>query len=185
MILPIVGYGHPMLKKVAEPISKDYEGLDTLIKDMYETVKKTDGCGLAAPQVNQSIRLFIIDTEGIKQVPSVTRKTFINPQILDTFGEDKRYKEGCLSLPGLGEEIVRPDGIHIRYLDENFEEHTEEYTGIMSRIIQHEYDHLEGHTYIDRISPIRKTLLQSKLRDIMEGRCKVGYSMIFMKKKRK
>lgn len=186
MILPIVGYGHPMLKKVAEPIDKNYNGLTTLISDMHDTVKKTGGCGLAAPQVNQSIRLFIVDVSeiGLTDIP-FTSKTFINPEILDTFGDNKAAVEGCLSLPGMKEIVIRPDGVHIKYLDENFEEHNEEYTGIISRIIQHEYDHLNGYTYIDRISPLRKVLLQSKLKNIMEGRCKVNYNMIYRKNKRK
>lgn len=184
MILPIVGYGHPMLKKVAEPISSDCDGLATLISDMYETVKETGGCGLAAPQVNRSIRLFIVDTTDIKDVPQA-RITFINPEILDTFGENKVYKEGCLSIPGIAEEVIRPECVRIKYMDENFEEHEAEFTGLVSRIIQHEYDHLEGRTYIDHVGQLRKTLLQSKLRDIMEGRCKVNYAMIYRKNKRK
>ena len=187
MILPIVAYGHQTLKKIAEPITPDYPELDTLIADMWETLAHSEGVGLAAPQVNKSIRLFITDgnpfypdypdAKGFKQV-------FINAEILETFGDEVPFKEGCLSLPNIYEEVMRPDKIRIKYLDENFQPHEEVFEGIRSRIIQHEYDHLEGHVHVDRIAPLRKTLLQSKLRAISEGKCDVDYRMIFPHKKK-
>lgn len=188
MILPIVAYGHPTLKAVAKEIDKDFPDLEKLIADMWETLAHSEGVGLAAPQVNHSIRLFLVDADpfypdypdakGFKQV-------FINAELIDTFGEEVPFKEGCLSLPGIFEEVVRHDGIRLRYLDENFVEHEEEFTGIKSRIIQHEYDHLEGHVHVDRVAPLRKMLLQGKLRDISEGKCDVDYRMIFPKKQKR
>ena len=177
MILPIVAYGHPTLKAVAKDIDKDFPELEKLIADMWETLAHSEGVGLAAPQVNQSIRLFLVDARPFyPDYPDAKdfKQVFINAQLLDTF-----------SLPGIYEEVVRPDGIRLRYLDENFVEHEEEFTGIKSRIIQHEYDHLEGHVHVDRVAPIRKMLLQGKLRDISEGKCDVDYRMIFPKKKRR
>ena len=188
MILPIVAYGHPTLKLVAKDINKDFPELEKLIADMWETLAHSEGVGLAAPQVNHSIRLFLVDAnpfypdypdaKGFKQV-------FINAQLVDSFGEEVPFKEGCLSLPGIYEEVIRPDGIRLRYLDENFVEHEEEFTGIKARIIQHEYDHLEGHVHVDRIAPLRKTLLQGKLRAISEGKCDADYRMIFPKKQKR
>ena len=188
MILPIVAYGHPVLRAVAKDIDKDFPGLDQLLADMWETLAHSEGVGLAAPQVNQSIRLFLVD--GNPFYPDYPegkgfKQTFINAQILETFGDDVPFKEGCLSLPGIYEEVMRPDGIRMRYLDEQFVEHEEVFTGIRARIIQHEYDHIEGHVHVDRIAPLRKTHLQGKLRDISEGKCDVDYRMIFPKKKRR
>ena len=186
MILPIVAYGHPVLKAVAAKIGPDYPELDKLIQDMWETLSHSEGVGLAAPQVNKSIRLFIVDGnpfypdypdgKGFKQV-------FINAEILEFFGDDVTFKEGCLSVPNIFEEVVRKDKIRIRYQDENFVEHEEVLEGIRARIVQHEYDHLEGHVHVDRIAPLRKTLLSSKLRNISEGKCDVDYRMIFPKKR--
>ena len=187
MILPIVAYGHPTLKAVAQPIASDYPELETLMNDMWETLAHSEGVGLAAPQVNKSIRLFIVDgnpfspdypdAKGFKQV-------FINAELIEAFGDEVPFKEGCLSLPNIYEEVMRPDKIRIRYLDENFKEHEDVFEGIRSRIIQHEYDHLEGHVHVDRIAPLRKTLLQGKLRAISEGKCDVDYRMIFPHKKK-
>ena len=188
MILPIVAYGHPMLKKKSAPVSKDCPELTGLLADRWETLEKTGGVGLAAPQVNRSIRLFIVDANQFSSTHPEAKdfkKVFINPNILGRFGDQTTYKEGCLSLPGIGEDIVREDGVLIEYLDESFEKRTGRYTGIISRIIQHEYDHLEGHTFIDRIGPLRKTLLQSKLKCIRDGKCKTEYPMIFLKSKKK
>ena len=178
MILPIVAYGHPTLKMVAKDIDKDFPGLEQLLTDMWETLAHSEGVGLAAPQVNQSIRLFLVDAnpfypdypdaKGFKQV-------FINAQLVDTFGEEVPFKEGCLSLPGIYEEVMRPDGIRLRYLDENFEEHEETFTGFQARIVQHEYDHLEGHVFTDRISPIRKTFARNKLAAIAKGKVGAKY----------
>ena len=188
MILPIVAYGHPTLKMIAKDIDKDFPGLEQLLADMWETLANSEGVGLAAPQVNQSIRLFLVDsTPFYPDYPDAKdfKQVFINAQLIETFGDDVPFKEGCLSLPGIYEEVIRPDGIRIKYLDENFVEHDEEFTGIKARIIQHEYDHLEGHVHVDHVAPLRKMLLQSKLRDISEGKCDVDYRMIFPKKKRR
>ena len=188
MILPIVAYGHPTLKAVAQPITPDYPELEKLLADMWETLAHSEGVGLAAPQVNKSIRLFLVD--GNPFYPDYPdgkgfKQAFINAEILETFGEDVSFKEGCLSVPNIYEDVIRPDGVKIKYLDENFVEHTEEFTGIRARIIQHEYDHLEGHVHVDRIAPLRKMLLQGKLRDISEGKCDVDYRMIFPHKKKR
>lgn len=188
MILPIVAYGHPVLKAVAKEIDKDYPELEKLLADMWETLAYSEGVGLAAPQVNHSVRIFLVDANGFyPDYPEAKdfKRVFINPQLLETFGEEVPFKEGCLSLPGIYEEVLRHDGIRMRYLDESFVEHEEEFTGIRSRIIQHEYDHLEGHVHVDRIAPLRKMLLQGKLRDISEGKCEADYRMIFPRKKRR
>ncbi len=188
MILPIVAYGHPALKAVAKDITPDYPDLEQLLADMWETLTHSEGVGLAAPQVNRSIRLFVVD--GNPFYPDYPdgkdfKQVFINAQILEFFGEDVSFREGCLSLPNIYEDVIRKDKIRIHYLDEHFVEHEEVFEGIRSRIIQHEYDHLEGHVHVDRIAPLRKTLLQRKLRDITEGKCDVDYKMIFPKKKRR
>ena len=187
MILPIVAYGHPVLKAIAADITPDYPELDKLIADMWETLEHSEGVGLAAPQVNKSIRLFLVD--GNPFYPDYPdgkdfKRVFINAELLETFGDDVSFKEGCLSVPNIFEEVVRKDKIRIRFLDENFKEHEEVFEGIRSRIIQHEYDHLQGHVHVDRVAPLRKMLLQSKLRNITEGKCDVDYRMIFPKKKK-
>ena len=187
MILPIVAYGHPTLKAIAQPITPDYPELETLMKDMWETLEHSEGVGLAAPQVNKSIRLFIVDGNPFyPDYPDAKdfKQVFINAELLETFGDEVSFKEGCLSLPNIYEEVMRPDKIRIKYLDENFQEHEEVFEGIRARIIQHEYDHLQGHVHVDRIAPLRKTLLQSKLRAISEGKCDVDYRMIFPHKKK-
>ena len=188
IILPIVAYGHPVLKAIAEKIGPNYPELDKLMQDMWETLAHSEGVGLAAPQVNKSIRLFIVD--GNPFYPDYPdgkdfKQVFINAEILEFFGEDTTFKEGCLSVPNIYEEVVRKDKIRIRYQDENFVEHEEVFEGIRARIIQHEYDHLEGHVHVDRIAPLRKTLLSGKLRNISEGKCDVDYRMIFPKKRRR
>ena len=188
MILPIVAYGHPTLKAVAQPITPDYPELETLIQDMWETLAHSEGVGLAAPQVNKSIQLFLVDgnpfypdypdAKGFKQA-------FINPELLEASEEMSPFKEGCLSLPNIYEEVMRPEKIRIKYLDENFQEHEEVFEGIRARIIQHEYEHLQGHVFVDDIAPLRKTLLQGKLRAITEGKCDVDYRMVFPHKKKR
>ena len=188
MILPIVAYGHPVLKAVAKDIDKDFPGLEQLISDMWETLTHSEGVGLAAPQINQSIRLFLVDASPFyPDYPDAKdfKQVFINAQLMETFGEEVPFKEGCLSLPGIYEDVIRHDGIRIRYYDEQFQLHEEEFTGIKSRIIQHEYDHIQGHVHVDRIAALRKTLLQGKLRAISEGKCDVDYRMIFPKKQRR
>ena len=188
MILPIVAYGHPTLKAIAQDITPDYPDLEKLLSDMWETLAHSEGVGLAAPQVNKSIRLFIVD--GNPFYPDYPegkdfKQAFINAELLETFGDEVSFKEGCLSVPNIYEEVMRPDGIRIKYLDEHFVEHVEEFTGIRARIIQHEYDHLQGHVHVDRIAPLRKVLLQNKLKSIMEGKCDVDYRMIFPNKRRR
>ena len=186
MILPIVAYGHPTLKVVAEPITPDYPDLDKLIADMWETLTNSEGVGLAAPQVNKSIRLFLVDGNPFSpDYPDAKgfKQAFINAELIETYGDPVPFKEGCLSLPNIYEEVKRPDKIRIKYLDENFNEHEEVFEGIRARIVLHEYDHLQGHVLVDSIAPLRKTLLQSKLRAIMDGRCDVDYRMVFPNKK--
>ena len=187
MILPIVAYGHPVLKAIAVPITPDYPDLNELLTNMWETLAHSEGVGLAAPQVNKSIRLFIVDGNPFyPDYPAAKdfKQVFINAELIEAFGDEVSFKEGCLSLPNIYEEVVRPDKIRIKYLDEQFQEHEEVFEGIRARIIQHEYDHLQGHVHVDRIAPLRKTLLQGKLRAIAEGKCDVDYRMIFPHKKK-
>jgi peptide deformylase len=187
MILPIVAYGDPVLKKMAADISKDYPGLKELISDMYETMYNAKGVGLAAPQVGRSVRLFIVDASAFsedeehrndKELKNF-KKVFINARLLNESGEPWSYSEGCLSIPRIREEVKRQPEINIAYLDANFVMHEEKYRGIIARIIQHEYDHVEGKLFVDRINPLRKRLLKGKLMDISRGRVEVGYKMIF------
>ncbi len=187
MILPIVAYGHPTLKKVAEEIGPDYEGLDELIENMFETMYESVGVGLAAPQVNKSIRLFIIDASPYaEEYPDIKeyKKVFINPYILEEEGEEWSFNEGCLSVPGVREDIIRKPKITLEYQDRDFNTIEEEFDGLMARIIQHEYDHIEGTIFVDRVSPLRKVLLKRKLNDISSGKIDVDYRMIFPNKKR-
>lgn len=186
MILPIVAYGHPTLRKIAQDIDKDYPELSTLIENMWKTMYRTRGVGLAAPQVNKSIRLFVIDATPYAEDDGQTKdfkKTFINAQIIEEEGEEWAFNEGCLSLPNIREDVMRKPNITIRYLDENFEEHTEKFSGIIARIIQHEYDHLEGKVFVDRINNLRKMLLKRKLTDITKGIVDIDYRMIFPQKR--
>jgi peptide deformylase len=189
MILPIVAYGHPNLRNISEDIGPDYPGLKELIADMFETMAASSGVGLAAPQINRSIRLFIIDANHYSDdYPAAKgfRKIFINPYITETMGTDWVFNEGCLSVPEIREDISRKTHVRIRYVDENFKEHEEVYDGILSRIIQHEYDHLEGILFVDKVGPLKKVLLKGKLSDITKGYIKPNYKMIYpvLKKKR-
>ncbi len=187
MVLPITAYGHPVLKKVAEEIDEEYPGLDDLIENMFETMYASDGVGLAAPQVNLSIRLFVIDaTPYGEQAPELKdfKKVFINPYIIEETGKDEIMDEGCLSIPNIREDVQRKYRIRIEYYDENWQFRDETYEGIAARIIQHEYDHLEGVLFVDRISNLRKTLLKRKLNDITKGNIKVDYRMICPVKKK-
>ena len=185
MILPIVAYGDPVLKKVAEEIDSDYPGLEKLIADMYETMYSSKGVGLAAPQINKSIRLFIIDASPFAdEYPELEgwKKTFINPQILEEEGEGWDFNEGCLSIPGIREDVERKPELILEYEDENFELHEEKFDGVVARVIQHEYDHLEGILFTDHLSPLKKRLLKGKLNDISKGIVDVSYKMKFPKK---
>ena len=190
MILPIIGYGATVLKIKAKEISVDYPELNKLISDMYETMYDASGVGLAAPQIGKSIRLFVIDTSPFDnddfeknsgfEVKSV-KKTFINPVMVDESGENGSFEEGCLSIPNIREHINRKSDITIRYQDENFTDHQETFSGIIARVIQHEYDHLEGTLFTDKISPFKKKLIKGKLNNIMIGKVSVDYKMKFFK----
>ncbi len=184
MILPVIAFGDPVLRKKAEDISANYKGLSELINDMWETMYEAEGVGIAAPQIGRAIRLFVIDAspfsedepdlDGFKQV-------FINAEILDESGEGWQFKEGCLSIPGIRENVKRNENIKIKYLDENFKEKTEEFSGLAARVIQHEYDHIDGVLFIDKINPLKKQMIKRKLTDISKGIVKVNYRMRFPK----
>lgn len=185
MVLPVTAYGHPVLRKVAEEIDENYPDLEKFISDMFETMYATDGIGLAAPQVNRSIRIFIVDgTPYVDKMPEMSdfKKVFINPIIIEETGKEVTMDEGCLSIPGIREDVTRKPGLIIEYYDENWNLKEEKYTGFQARIIQHEYDHLEGILFTDKISPLRKTLIRGKLKDISKGKTDAQYRMIFPKK---
>jgi peptide deformylase len=181
MIYPIVVYGDQLLRKKALPITKDFEGLGEFLNNMWETMYYSDGVGLAAPQVGRSVRVIVIDASpGAKEEPELQgfKKAFINPEIIETHGDDVLMNEGCLSLPEIREDIPRPEFVTIHYWDENFEEHTDTFKGYAARIIQHEYDHLEGKLFIDYLSPLRKRLLKGKLTNIAKGKIETRYRIV-------
>ncbi len=178
MKYPVTVYGDPLLRQVAKNIKKDDPKLEEIIENMWETMYYSDGVGLAAPQVGMSIRLFVIDaSSGADEEPELKdfKKVFINPEIVETAGEEWVMNEGCLSLPEIREDISRPDDVTIRYFDENWEEHEETYHGFAGRVIQHEYDHLEGKLFVDYLSPLRKRLLKGKLQNIAKGKVRPHY----------
>lgn len=179
MILPIYIYGQPVLRKVAEDIPTDYPNLKKLIKDMFETLTESEGVGLAAPQIGKSIRLVVIDLDVISDdVPEYKdfRRAYINPHIVEYDDENMEVmEEGCLSLPGIHEKVTRPTRIHVQYLDEDGISHDEWVDGYLARVMQHEFDHLDGKVYVDHISPLRKQLIKSKLRALLQGRYRCGY----------
>ncbi|MEE4198571.1 MAG: peptide deformylase [Bacteroidales bacterium] len=178
MIYPIVIYGSPVLRKVAREIDPDYPGLKEFIENMWETMYHSDGVGLAAPQVGKSIRLFVIDGSPMEEDdPKLKdfKKVFINAQIKERVEEDILYSEGCLSIPQIREEVMRPVKIRIEYYDEQFNFHNEWFDGVAARIIQHEYDHLEGILFTDKVAPIKKRLLKHKLQSIAKGKFSVDY----------
>ena len=181
MILPVTVYGDPLLRKVAKPIDKNYKGLSELIDNMFETMHNADGVGLAAPQIGFSIRLFVVDASpaASEEEPELAdfKKVFINPSIVSTSGEPWAFEEGCLSLPNIREDVMRPEEVVIHYFDESWIEKTEKYNGYPARIIQHEYDHLEGKLFVDYISPLRKRLLKSKLLAISKGKASIAYKI--------
>ena len=182
MIYPIYTYGQPVLRKVAVPISADYLHLKEVINNMYETLYHSDGIGLAAPQVGLSIRLIVIDLVAVSdETLKDFKKVLINAEILERTGEEIKEEEGCLSLPGIHELVPRSNQITIRYCDENFKEYTETYEGFLARVIQHEYDHIEGKLFIDYLKPLKRKLLRGKLDDISKGKVKVDYKMMFQK----
>lgn len=186
MILPIYTYGQPVLRKVAEDITKDYPELPTLIQNMWETLADSEGIGLAAPQIGLAIRLVVIDLDVLKDdMPEYDgfRKVFINAHIVDYDNENTdSSQEGCLSLPAIHESVVRPTKIRVKYMDEEFNEHDEWVEGYLARVMQHEFDHLEGKMFIDRLSPLRKQLIKSKLRSLLQGRFRTGYKVKALKK---
>jgi len=192
MILPVVAYGHPVLRKMCEDINADYPDLKKLIDDMWETMYHSGGVGLAAPQINRAIRLFVIDTEQMvenfdeqdhKDYPDEkpVKQVFINARIEEESGKEWAYNEGCLSIPKIREDVYRQPKVKLRYMDEQFNEHVEDFEGITARVIQHEYDHIDGKLFIDYIKPIKKRLIQKKLNDISAGKVKVDYRMLFVK----
>ncbi|WP_369996299.1 peptide deformylase [Winogradskyella sp.] len=195
MILPIVAYGDPVLKKKAKEIDKDYPKLNELIENMYETMYGAYGVGLAAPQVGLPIRLFLVDTEPFSEDEDLTdeeraqmkdfKKTFINAQILEEEGDEWAFNEGCLSIPDVREDVFRQPKIKIQYQDENFETHVEEYDGLIARVIQHEYDHIEGVLFTDKLSSFKKRLIKGKLTNISKGKIKIDYKMRFPAMSRK
>ena len=184
MILPIVAFGTPILRKKCVEISPDYPELETLLANMWETMYEAHGVGLAAPQINKGIRLFLIDTtpfiddeEETEEV--IVKKVFINAIIIEETGEDRDFNEGCLSIPDVREDVSRKPTITIEYMDENFKKHTNTYDGITARIIQHEYDHIDGILFIDKLSALRKRMIKGKLIDISKGKVNVSYKMRF------
>ncbi len=184
MKLPIVAYGDPVLKKKCEPIDKNYPDLKEMIENMWETMYNASGVGLAAPQVGLPIRLFVVDTGELDDEPQY-KKAFINAQILEESGEPWSFTEGCLSIPDIREEVMRKPNIVIQYFDENWEEHKEAVTGFAARVIQHEYDHIEGKLFTDKISLLRKQLLKSRLDKITKGEIRADYKMKFPKQSKK
>jgi len=186
MILPVYAYGSPHLRKISEDIGPDYKNLNELIENMFETMSSSEGVGLAAPQIGLSIRLFVVDANiYADEDPALEgfRKVFINADIYQYEGEEELLTEGCLSIPAIHEDVLRPTKIKIRYLDKNFQEHDEEYSGMAARIIQHEYDHLDGILFTDKLSALKKRLIKGKLRDITRGKTNARYKMVFPVKK--
>lgn len=196
MILPVIAYGDPVLRKVGEEITKDYPGLQDIIANMFETMHNALGVGLAAPQIGKSIRLFVIETKPFteraenddeedefspeeREQLANFRKVFINAKVVKEEGSEWVFNEGCLSIPKIREDVLRKPKIHIQYYDENFNFFDETYEGLAARVIQHEFDHIEGKLFTDRISPLRRRLLQGKLTDISKGKVKIGYKMRF------
>lgn len=181
MTYPIVIYGHPMLRKIAVEINKDYPGLDQLIEDLFETMYHSEGMGLAAPQIGKSIRIFVIDgTPVAEDEPSLAgfKKAFVNANISERCGDMQPMNEGCLSIPGLREEVMRESHIRISYYDESWQYHDEVFDGYKARIIQHEYDHLEGILFTDKVSPLKRRLLKGKLTAISKGLFEADYKTI-------
>jgi len=190
MILPIVVYGDPVLRKKCVDIEKTHENLPQLIKDMYETMYQASGVGLAAPQIGKAIRLFVIDASPFAEIedgeePEFTpeemkqmngfKKTFINARILEETGTEWKFNEGCLSIPKIREDVLRKPTLTIEYFDENFNKHIETYSGVIARVIQHEYDHIEGILFTDKINPFKRKLISGKLNDISKGKYRAEY----------
>ncbi|KAA6351157.1 Peptide deformylase [termite gut metagenome] len=178
MILPVYLYGQPVLRKVAEDITPDYPHLDELISNMFETMDRADGVGLAGNQIGLPLRIVVITLEPFSdQYPEYKgfRKVFINARILETEGEETDVEEGCLSLPGIHENVKRPNRVHVKYMDEHFMEHDEMVEGYLARVMQHEFDHLDGKLFIDQISPLRKQMIKGKLNGFIKGKFQCSY----------
>lgn len=194
MILPIIAYGDPVLKKKAKEIAPDYPNLDELIGNMWETMYQAYGVGLAAPQIGLSIRLFVIDTSPFSEDDELSsdeknalkgfKKVFINPKIINEIGDEWAFNEGCLSIPNIREDVFRQPEITIEYKDENFDEHTETFSGLQARVVQHEYDHIEGILFTDKLSSLKKRLIKSRLENIAKGKINTDYRMRFPKVKK-
>ena len=195
MILPIVAYGDPVLKKKAKDISKDYPNFDGLLENMFETMYNAYGVGLAAPQIGLPIRMFLVDTTPFAEDEGLTkeeqkaldgfRRVFINAKIVEEAGDEWVFNEGCLSIPDVREDVFRKPVITIEYLDENFDEHKESFDGLIARVIQHEYDHIEGVLFTDKLSSLKKRLLKGRLTNISKGKINVDYRMRFPDQKKK
>jgi peptide deformylase len=184
MILPIYGYGHPVLRRKAEDIGPDYPGLAELIANLYETMYNAQGVGLAAPQVGLPVRIFVVDAapmaEGSKEeYLRHFKRVFINPRKVEESGKEWPYEEGCLSIPDIREEVRRPERLRLRYLDEQFQPREEVFEGMAARILQHEYDHLEGVLFVDKISPMRRQVIKGRLQKIISGQIQATYRMRF------
>ena len=184
MILPVFAFGQPVLKKKAIDIQSDYDGLENLISNMWETMYAAHGVGIAAPQIGASIRLFVIDSiqimEEDKKAEGI-KKVFINAKIIEETGDLWSYEEGCLSIPNIRGDVERNQKVRVQYLDENFKMHDEIYEGINARVIQHEYDHIEGVLFIEKLKPLKKKLIQRKLNDIKTGKATADYKIKFAK----
>ncbi len=180
MILPIYAYGHPVLRQKTKPVSASSDELKTLIDNMYETMYNASGVGLAAPQIGRTLRLFIVDTIQLsKGKDQGIKKAFINAEMLDESGEIWDYEEGCLSIPDINGDVSRPPEITIKYLDENFEQREEQFSGMDARVIQHEYDHIEGILFTDLLKPLKKKRIKKKLDKIKQGKIELRYPMVF------
>lgn len=195
MILPVVAYGDPVLRKVAKEIDSDYPNLNELIANMRQTMYNASGVGIAAPQIGKSIRLFVIDATPFAEDEDLTKEereqlkdfnhVFINPKILDEEGDEWAFSEGCLSIPDIREDVFRQESVTFEYQDENFEKHTKTLTGIAARVFQHEYDHLEGILFTDKLSSLKKRILKKKLEKISLGKINTDYRMRFPNIKKK
>jgi peptide deformylase len=195
MILPVVAYGDPVLKQKAKDITPDYPNLNVLLDNMYETMYGAYGVGLAAPQIGKSIRLFLVDTSPFSDDESLTKEeadflknfkhTFINPLILEESGDEWAFNEGCLSIPDVREDVFRKPNIKVQYQDEDFKTHTMELSGIAARVFQHEYDHIEGVLFTDKLSSLKKRLIKGRLTNISKGKINVDYRMKFPLAKKK
>ena len=184
MVYPIIMYGNPVLRKKAKDIEKGSD-IRELVQDMFETMNAAHGIGLAAPQIGKSVRLFVVDGTSVEDEPELAgfKKTFVNAEIIDQQGEEWPFEEGCLSIPNIREEIFRKQKLWIRYYDENWNQHEEEYSGMKARIIQHEYDHIEGKLFIDYLTPLKKRMLKGKLSDISKGDVETEYRISAAAKK--